>query len=313
LAIETVKIVSPLHNTNKMIYILFHAKKVQPFSPCIDGLFAAAIAYNRHPEAQLVPAMYGLDNVPKISPTDGDTVYLLDLTYPRHVIDSWQASGAKVIVLDHHKTAMQDLQGLADSVLSIFDMAKSGAMLAWDYFEDDKPPLVVQYVQDRDLWTKSLPGCDLVHLGLQDIFTPSPDRTEPKTLDELLWLAITMLDAPKAVERLKIAGEALQWERDIAIAKAVGRSTQRIIGGRLVPFVQTQGPAEKAAYSDIGNALLSHYPNAPFACVANGQGWALRSADDRLDVSEVAKSLGGGGHRNASGCRSGNPLAWCRD
>jgi nanoRNase/pAp phosphatase (c-di-AMP/oligoRNAs hydrolase) len=31
--------------------------------------------------------------------------------------------------------------------------------------------------------------------------------------------------------------------------------------------------------------------------------WSLRSRDDREDVSEIAASFGGGGHRNAAGFR----------
>ena len=88
-----------------MIHILFHAKSTKPFRPCIDGLFAAAIANMRHPEAHLVPAMYGLENVPNLSLKEGDIVYLLDLTYPAHVLEGWHRAETSVVVIDHHKTA----------------------------------------------------------------------------------------------------------------------------------------------------------------------------------------------------------------
>jgi hypothetical protein len=44
----------------------------------MDGLFAAAIANMRHPEAHLIPAMYGLENAPNLNLKPGDLVYLLD-------------------------------------------------------------------------------------------------------------------------------------------------------------------------------------------------------------------------------------------
>jgi len=52
--------------------------------------------------------------------------------------------------------------------------------------------------------------------------------------------------------------------------------------------------------------MLSN-PNLDFAVVwcyngeANQTSFGLRSCDDRADVGKIAKSLGGGGHRNASG------------
>ena len=53
--------------------------------------------------------------------------------------------------------------------------------------------------------------------------------------------------------------------------------------------------------------MLKKYPEAPFVGSyfedANGtRRWSLRSRPD-FDVSEVAKKLGGGGHRQASGFR----------
>lgn len=62
----------------------------------------------------------------------------------------------------------------------------------------------------------------------------------------------------------------------------------------------------EAADTLAAHEMLSKYPDAPFtACWfrrADGQiQYSLRSEDSRLDVSEVAKSLGGGGHRNAAG------------
>ena len=51
--------------------------------------------------------------------------------------------------------------------------------------------------------------------------------------------------------------------------------------------------------------LLKLYPDAPFATCWSRSGdrlkYSLRSEDSRMDVSEVARGYGGGGHRNASG------------
>ena len=63
----------------------------------------------------------------------------------------------ELIVLDHHKTAMEELQPLLDDpesgITGVFDMGRSGAALAWQYLANKKPlPELLQYVEDRDLW-----------------------------------------------------------------------------------------------------------------------------------------------------------------
>ncbi len=65
--------------------------------------------------------------------------------------------------------------------------------------------------------------------------------------------------------------------------------------------------APHAFASDLAHAMLKAHPDAPFAAVVvdahGGRTYSLRSEDSRQDVSEVARSFGGGGHRNASGFR----------
>jgi len=69
-------------------------------------------------------------------------------------------------------------------------------------------------------------------------------------------------------------------------------------------------PVAHAPYafaSDLAHEMLKAYPQAPFAAVVvdayGGRTYSLRSEDGRRDVSEVARSFGGGGHRNAAGFR----------
>ncbi len=65
--------------------------------------------------------------------------------------------------------------------------------------------------------------------------------------------------------------------------------------------------------SDIGNSLINddYYKYADFACVysindkQNSTSFSLRSGDRNYPCCEVAKIIGGGGHRNASGASLG--------
>ena len=124
--------------------------------PCLDGFTSAWAAKQALGNtAEYVPANYGNDElVPDVMDR---VVYLLDFAYPADVMRGIAALADKVIVLDHHKSAENDLKELLDSgvIEGEFDMNRSGAMMTWDYFFPDRDaPEFIQYVQDRDLWKK---------------------------------------------------------------------------------------------------------------------------------------------------------------
>jgi nanoRNase/pAp phosphatase (c-di-AMP/oligoRNAs hydrolase) len=97
-------------------------------------------------------------------------------------------------------------------------------------------------------------------------------------------------------------GKAILRSHSANIEKFIADAYVDTINGHMVPIVNV--PYHYA--SDTAHALLQKYPEAPFtACwFRRGDGmiqYSLRSEDSRKDVSAIAKSFGGGGHRNAAG------------
>jgi uncharacterized protein len=295
--------ISDIGRIETVDYVLFHAKSVEPFAPCVDGLFAAYAAYLAIPHAMFTPCVYGVKNAPKMDLSMGDRIYLLDISYPAHILEKWADTGAEITIIDHHKTALEDLSGLSGRVLKTFDMDQSGAVLAWRHFHPNVPvPKLYQYVQDRDLWTKRLPYCDLVSLGLSEYFD----------LFEKTFLQCFQIIQDHGISKnsdlfYMMVGTTVEKEVKEAIEDACNRAKIRLVCGHKVAYTICLTQRERRSYSDIGSALLDKFPNVAFSCTQTGRGWALRSKDDRLDVSIVAKMLGGGGHRNASGCAAELP------
>ena len=96
--------------------------------------------------ASEVVAEYGGD-LPNV---DDKRVYMLDFSVPREQCRQIAARAKDFLILDHHKTAEADLEGLP---FAQFDMKRSGAGMTWDhFFPEDKRPWLVDYVEDRDLW-----------------------------------------------------------------------------------------------------------------------------------------------------------------
>ena len=132
------------------VYIIHHQDA--------DGHFAgyAASLYWRGSldKIHMVPVQYGgrmmyVKNFVLNEMASGDLAYFLDFSYPRETHDELHARGVKQVILDHHKTAEEDLKGLD---YAVFDMSKSGALLAWEYFfQDREPPELCMAVNRLDL------------------------------------------------------------------------------------------------------------------------------------------------------------------
>jgi nanoRNase/pAp phosphatase (c-di-AMP/oligoRNAs hydrolase) len=105
---------------------------------CPDGFTAAWVTARKLGDVELLAAKYGDD--PPLEEATGRRVVIVDFSYPREKLEQLHATGS-LLVLDHHKTAEADLQGLP---YCVFDMQRSGARLAWDYFREGYPvPWVV--------------------------------------------------------------------------------------------------------------------------------------------------------------------------
>lgn len=127
---------------------------------CADGFGAAWAVWKALGDGvEFHPGVYGAPP-PDVT---GRDVILVDFSYKRPVMEAMCQSAASITLLDHHKTAAEELDGLGDGpniAIPVFvgiDMERSGAVLAWEHFHPGKaiPPLL-QYVQDRDLWRFSL-------------------------------------------------------------------------------------------------------------------------------------------------------------
>jgi hypothetical protein len=120
---------------------------------CADGFTAAWAVRKKHPETEFHPGIYGQEP----PACTGRDVIMVDFSYKRPVLLEIAKQAKTVLILDHHKSAEADLVDLPENVTIHFDMDRSGAMMAWEYFHPDtKPSFLIKHVQDRDLWRFSM-------------------------------------------------------------------------------------------------------------------------------------------------------------
>lgn len=268
-------------------YVLYH-------SPCTDGTAAAMVAKKALERAQIeavfIPMTY-TDPVPLIEP--GSSVFLLDYSRKSDELRKLVENGCEVLILDHHKSAMEaSINDPVPGVSATWNMEKSGAVLAWEYFFKDQPvPLFLEYVQDRDLWNWKLPQSDAFSAWLSSFPTTIEQYEECFDMfqgSEDEWLA-----DGKAILRLK----KQQIERLMNNAFCEFDSEHGVMAARLNSAI---------LQSELGLAMLEKYPDVQYAAVwyiddEDMAHFSLRSRKNGYDVSKMAAEYGGGGHASAAG------------
>ena len=279
---------------------------------CADGFGAAWAIWKRwHANVEYVPGIYGKP-LPDVA---GKHVLFVDFSAKRAEIDAMAQAAKSIVIIDHHKTAEADLEPFKVTlcggasfapddldgmfrdmaelgrppVLAWFDMKQSGATMAWKFAHGlSVQPYMLQLIEDRDLWRFAF--------GERTMQFSAALRTYQQ--DFGVWSDISVADP----SRLYREGASILRAHRTNIAKFIAEVYWTGIAGHTVPVVNV--PYHYA--SDLANELLAVFPDAPFAACwfQRGDGrlqYSLRSEDSRLDVSEIAKKFGGGGHRNSAG------------
>ncbi len=277
--------------------IIYHAYEG---GPCPDGHWAAWVAKKKYPDADLCPAIYG--EFLSVNPYDYETLVIVDFSFNAAQLNQFIDKGLKVLLIDHHKTAMNDLGGLMNQVMSgldiHFDMAESGATLAWKTLFPDKPmPTVLDYVKDRDIWKHTLQHTHEVHAAMSSLLK-----------DFKIYDVLASLDQTQLQDVLVPLGERLLAHRRQLVEKIASRAEFKTIADHEnIPTVVLKDD-EVYLTSDICQFLYLQYPEALFSCCVSiasdgTKKYSLRSNKDgnNTDVGAIAKANGGGGHLNASG------------
>lgn len=290
-------------------------------SNCADGFSAAWCFYNAQASWETTydfhPGVYSQD------PPDctGRVVYLVDFSYKRDVVMNICAVADKVILIDHHKTAIDDLAPLADKYSPLYqkdferytDLNRSGAMLAWDYLYNrydaggtigpiwetyspdhalyTAPPRLLTHIQDRDLWKFALSHTREISAH---VFSFEYSFAN--------WDILMRADATELL-KMTVAGAAIERKHHKDVAELVK------VCRRIATIACINVPVASLPYtysSDAGHLMAKEYADGKYfaACywdTPKGRTFSLRSTENGMDVSEIAEIFGGGGHKHAAG------------
>ena len=260
---------------------------------CPDGFGAAWSVHRAWGEnARYIPR--GHDDPLPYDQLHGALVVFVDIAVDNSKLLDLADTADHIVVLDHHVSAqvryssdlalVNRLEGEGHEIH--FDLDHSGAVLAWQYFHpDNPPPALLRYVEDQDLWNWKLTGSKEVNAAIASY------PREFETWNEL---------SRRRPEDLMHEGEPIVRSNRMEVQRAILHPDTIRVGGQ--PIEAVNASVNRSA---IGHELAQRMTfDRPWGCVYRIQAErvhaTLYSIGD-LDVSTIATSLGGGGHRNAAG------------
>ncbi len=255
---------------------------------CPDGFGSAYIAWKVLGDSSAYLPLSYYDAIPEIV---NSKILVCDFSFNYETTMKFIKDNEEFYNIDHHQSAFDNLKDLSDEY-KFFDINHSGAYLTWKYFfADVEVPRFIKYIEDYDLWKFQYEETKPFMLALNEL--PFNFKVWEKLEDE------------NYLNELIQKGKILQSYQDNMvriITKAVKIKSQKIGKSKYkVAYVNTN-----LFKNEVANKLVSE-TECDFSVVYNYDDsknltkFSLRSIDQKANVSEIAKVIGGGGHRNAAG------------
>ena len=280
-------LVAPAKNDPQPL-IIYHGRR------CPDGFGAALAAWLYYcadgaDGAEFLALDHGdVQSMADLPAIDGRAVYILDFSFSRELLSSIEQRAAKLVMLDHHKSAAEKLTGFTCRCGVVhFDMHKSGARLAWEFFHPEQPvPQLLQYIEDRDIWKWEFPE-SASFLSALDM--------EPQTFER--WQEIATFNTEQIHTFMARGGAMDEKYRKLAADIAEGAQPLTFNG---VTGLMVNAPG--VFHSLVGHILSAKTGTFGLMWSASSSGVkAGLRAQRNFDCIALAESMGGGGHAQACG------------
>lgn len=269
-----------------------------------DGYCAAAIVKLRHEEAYRAHKLTFI-SVDYRDPehldfsliTSEDKVIIVDFSFPPDVMNKLLKQTNKVTWIDHHATAKdygyENLAGLRD-----FTGRRSGCELTWEYYISNtkdsrgpEMPTAVRLIGDYDTWRMKEKAISIPFFeGLKSYGLASPDSA--------LWYNLLLWEG-----RAQLISEMIQdGHACIRYRRAYGAQIIKSFG-----YITHIDGIEAIAINCFGFGSLlfediTVEQPIKICYIFDGEKYTISFYSETVDVSVIAKKLGGGGHKGAAGC-----------
>lgn len=285
----------------------------------LDGHCSGAIVKHKFPDCEMIGINYGQ----KIDTTDciDKDVIMVDFGLPLKQMFDLEHYAKSLTWIDHHKTTKESLAVNTllwkDTTTIICEIGTAGCELTWEHlYPDIEMPPTVYMLGRYDVWDHTTaPNTLPFQYGMR------ARHTEPNSTIWFSLLSSRHEDWYDSMEEIIKAGKiiiAYDKQSNTKAMKAQAFET-KICRREHDPFYRDDMPAPSTPYLSYNaiainrllinsNAFESVYnPDIHDLMLAFGRNadgnWtcSLYTTHDDVDVSEIAKSYGGGGHQKAAG------------
>jgi oligoribonuclease NrnB/cAMP/cGMP phosphodiesterase (DHH superfamily) len=272
------------YNLDEIDTVLYH-------NNCQDGFGSAWIVW-RHLKGDATYMGLVPDNLPPYTQFKNKYVVIMDISLPRKYLDDIKSVARNVLLIDHHNTYADELEEHPNVV---FDKEHSSIYITWRVFNpDEKIPQFVRYIEDNDLAKYEIKKTEpfVAAIGTK---LPFHHIDYFKMWDKLLNEAF--------VDSLIQDGIKYQEYKNYLLKRNMHIGQNMKLGGYKV-LVANFGAVGLA--SDLGNKMSEQNPTYDFVILwsyhSSNKEYSimLRTRNDNIDLSQLAKKFGGGGHPRAA-------------
>lgn len=251
-------------------------------------------------EVDVTYCNYGDVNEEVLKAIENENVYskifITDISVTEEVANELDKIWDKVVLLDHHPTALFLNKYSWAKVEEYFDIEEKtcATRLLYDYFNANGNVYLDTFVEkvrlfDTWLWKEKYNDEDAKYLndlryilGKEDFANSLISKIKSKSTlfneFDLKLLAIKQREIDSYVEKK---------DKDLVVTEIRGYKAGVVIA--------------ESNQSELGNRLCEMHPELDLVAMVNQNGISYRTVKDNVNVSEIAKYFGGGGHPKASG------------
>ncbi len=266
----------------------------------LDGHCSGAIVKRAHPEVELIGINYG-DEFPwdkitgKTSPRQ--KVYMVDFCLqsrpPAPFKNMVALSGmCDLVWIDHHKSAIEEASGAgAEGMAGVREIGKAACELAWEFFFGRSVPGAVYLLGRYDVWDLDAdPEVMPFQWGVRINEDTRPENSM------VMWEHLFAGFIEDTVEK----GQAcLAYQKAQNTKYASSCAFESELDGHPV-IVINKGMTNSQLFDSIWDAEKYHMM-VTFVWRKGQWTVSMYSTREDIDVSEIAKARGGGGHKGAAG------------
>lgn len=301
------KIISKYKTKKKMI-VIHHNKDM-------DGYCSGAVCKLKYPDAKLIGWDYA-EPIPDFEQFVGEDVIMIDITFPIAKIHELRGIVNTLTVIDHHISFFKDLikfygldEDLSDAskdviytdenLKYVYELGIAACEIGWKYlFPDKRVPYAITLLGRYDTWRQNEGDWEKETLPFQ--YAMRVDCTSAETFPMYLLDKDEDFDGDAYIYHIVEQGlTVLKYQEQQDMLACQRSSFEGVVGGKNAICLNARAFSSntmKSVYNPSKHDLMVGFEYT-------GTKWtvSLRSDKPEVDVSIIAKSKGGGGHKGAAG------------